>query len=216
MGVNVELQEETIEVVEQENFFGDKYFALFLFVGLLGLLALGLLQLIFLLRSTAVPPPTYFNVTESGALLQEIPMDKPNVDENVLLNWVAEAMMTINTYNFVNYASVIQAAEVYFSKEGYASYKQAIEKFGIIKGIIEKKLVLKATPLDSPHVALGKIFAGRYMWKVKIPMQFKYQSVTFENYGQFEITLIVMRVSTTQSPNGILILKYMLEPKVME
>jgi hypothetical protein len=216
VAVNADPQDEAIEVVEQEKFYGDKYFALFLFVGLLALLSAGLLQLIFLLRSTAAPPPTFFSVTESGALLEEAPLDKPNIDENVLLNWVAEAMMTVNTYNFVNYASAIEAAEAYFSKEGYATYKQFIERSGIVRNLVEKKLVLKATPLDSPHVVLGKVFAGRYMWKVKIPMRFRYQSVRFENYGEFEITLIVMRVPTRESSNGILILKYLLEPRASE
>ena len=77
----------------------------------------------------------------------------------------------------------------------------------------EKKYVLRAIATDAPQVLLEKPFAGRYMWKIRIPMQFRYQNVKTDFGSLFEITLIVMRVPTAQSPNGVLILKYDLELK---
>jgi len=42
-------------------------------------------------------------------------------------------------------------------------------------------------------------------------MRFKYQNVTSETLNPMAITMIVMRVPTTQAPLGVLILKYDLE-----
>ncbi len=94
---------------------------------------------------------------------------------------------------------------------GYTEYQEALHKFKIVEKVLDRKLVLKAMPLDAPHVVLEKVFAGRYMWKIQIPVQLKYQSVGFSDIDQYQITLIVMRVPVSDAPRGILVLKYAME-----
>lgn len=199
------------EVVEQARFYNDKYASILLLLLLLGALGAGLFGLLFLLRSTAFPAPTYFPATDLGQLLQETPLDQANIGDNVLLNWVTEGMMTSHTFNFMSYNAVMTKANEYFTPEGYANYKDALTKLKIIDRVLTKKLVLKATPTDAPQILLEKPFAGRYLWKIRIPMRFRYQNVTSDEMEPMAITIIVMKVPTSQSPTGVLILKYEIE-----
>ena len=140
-------------------------------------------------------------------MLTEQPLDQAGIEDSILMNFVAEAVMFSHTFNFVNYAQVMDGSSIYFTKDGYESYKTALTTAKIIDRLIEQKFVLRAIPTDAPQVLLEKPFAGRYMWKIKIPMRFKYQNVKAEFSELVDITLIVMRVPTTDAPNGVSILK---------
>jgi hypothetical protein len=208
-----ETQESVINetIVEQEKFYRDKYGLVILITLLVAVIGAILAGLIFLLHSTVSPPPTYFKASELHQLIEEVPLDQAGIENNILLNWVTEAVMVSNTFNFVSNPRVIDESIIYFTKDGYDSYKNAFVTNKIIDRVNEKKLVLKATAKDAPQILLEKPLAGRYMWKIKIPMNFRYQSVTTDVSDTVDITMIVMRVPTVESPNGVLILKYDLE-----
>ena len=199
--------------IEQERYHQDKSISIIILVFFSIALTVSLLGLIILLRDSAVPPPIYFNAMPNGALFPEKPLDQPSLEINELLNWITEAMMQSHTLNFIDYNTVLEAASIYFTKEGYESYKNALAAANIMGTVTSKKYVLTAVAKDAPQLLLDKAFAGRYMWKIKIPMQFRYQNFRTNYATLFDITLIVMRVPTEQSPNGVLILKYDLEQK---
>lgn len=212
MGVVQETEETTI-VVEQQRFYQDKSLFLSLTAVLLGILVLGLLALIVLLRGLAVPSPVFFETTALGQLIVEAPLDKPSIETNELLNWITQGMMLANTFNYVDYPAVTETAKALYTKDGFESYLNGLKNSNLVSNVVQQKLVLKATPTDAPQLLLEKPFAGRYMWKIKIPMRFRYQNVTTDMSDLADITLVVMRVPTTQSPNGVSILKYDLELK---
>jgi intracellular multiplication protein IcmL len=207
------IQATETKAIEQERYHEDKSIQIIILALFFIALTVGILGLIILLRDSAVPPPTYFTAMPNGALFPEKPLDQPSLETNELLNWITEAMMESNTFNFIDYNAVMDASSAYFTKEGYESYKNALAATKIIETVVEKKYVLRAVARDAPQLLLEKPFAGRYMWKIKIPMQFKYQNVRTDYGTLVEVTLIVMRVPTAQSPNGVLILKYDLEQK---
>lgn len=203
---------EQYRILEQEKYGSDKILYLILTILLgLGLIA-AFLGIMYLFNLAANPAPAYFKATEQGSLITEAPLENANMETNVLLNWVTEGMMLSNTFNFINYQNILDNAKVYFTKEGYDSYTNALTNVKIVDRVIQKKLVLHAVPSDAPQVLLEKPFAGRYMWKVRVPMNFSYQSVTESYFDAMDVTLIVMRVPTTESENGVLILKYDLNP----
>lgn len=199
------------KIFEQEKFYHDRFFRLVLLLLLTASLSLGAFGVIYLLQDVSSPPPVYFSATDQGRLIEELPLDISNLESNVLLNWVTEAMMASNTFNFVNYQTVLNNARSYYTKEGFDSYNSALVNAKIVDRVVQKKYVLHAVPTDAPQVLLEKPFAGRYMWKIKIPMNFKYQNVSDVFGDPMDITLIVMRVPNSESENGVLILKYDLQ-----
>ncbi len=200
-----------VKAFEREDFYRDKQGHLRLISFLLIVLAVSFGGVIFLLRSLSVPAPLYFSAEATKALVAEAPLDKPSIQKNELLNWVAEGMMKAYTLNFINYQANIDKASVYFTREGFATYQAAFVNTKILERLLADKLVLKAVPTDAPNIIVDEPFAGRYMWKIKLPMRFQYESVTRLFSEMVEVTLIVMRVPTSQSPNGVSILKINLD-----
>lgn len=184
-----------------------------LLVLLLLVLGLGLILLQFnvFLQTFTYPAPVFFKMTAAGALVEEKPLDVSNQPENLLFNWAVQVMMNINTFNFVNYNEVINKATVHFTSEGYKDFKDVLENLKIRQNVVDKKLVLSTMPLDAPHIVLEKVFAGRYMWKIQMPLLFKYSSVGYSSSDQYQATFIVARVPISESSRGIRILKYELK-----
>lgn len=209
----MESLEPTQTMSEQEKFYHDRTYLASIFI--LVMLALGVVTLgtLLLLRGVTSPSPVFFALTDQGQLVQEVPLDQPNMEDNILLDWVAEAVMSINTFNFINYTTVMNESKEYFTSEGYASYQTAMATNKIPDQVVAQKLVMKAAPTDAPQITKAGPFGGRYLWKVKIPMVFRFQNMTLDTFTAIDITLLVLRVPTIQAANGILILKYDLDVK---
>ncbi len=198
----------TKEHTEIALFYQDHYPWIVGCLVLLVALLLLLVQFNLFLSSDLAATPVFFKSTDDGALVSDQPLNISNQPENKLLNGVADSIMRMNTFNFVNYEAIVQGASLFFLPEGYEEYKKSFQTFKIIDKVLAKKMVLLTTPLDAPHVVLEKVFANRYMWKIQIPVQFKYQNVDSESTDRYQITLVVTRVPITESPEGVLILKY--------
>jgi len=207
------LKEENVPVEERERFYHDRIGSLLLLASLAGGLVVIFVILNIFLYTISVPPPAYFQATEQGQILQEPPLDKPNLASNELLNWTVEAMMAAHTFNFMNYSRVLEDAKDYFTPEGYPEYLTAINNVGVLDRLKKDKLVLVSAAVAAPEILKEGPFANRYLWKVKVPLGFNYRNVVTNVVDNVNITLLILRVPTTQSPNGISILKYEIEYK---
>lgn len=198
----------TVVAHQQIKYSHDKLGELMLLLLLMGILAFGLFVSLIVLFHLQSPPPAYFKASERRELIEELPLDKPNLPTNALLNWVTETMMEINTFNFVNAANVIEAARENFTQEGYDSYIKALKDAKVFDDVLNHKYVLRAQAADTPQITKEGVLANHYIWKIKSVMRFEYRNFDESLLNDAEITLLVMRVPTTQAPNGVKILKY--------
>lgn len=201
-------KEDSIGVVGQEKFYSDKLGSLLLMLLLLTGLTVAILGVTLYIHRLKNPAPVFFKSSERGELIPEIPLDQPNMAPNALLNWVTENMMQNFTFNFVNYAKVIESAREDFTTEGYQTYTESLQTSRVLEKVIANKYVLRAQATSSPQITKEGVLANRYLWKIKLTMSFRYKSVTSTVFEDADIILLVMRVPNQQSPYGIKILKY--------
>lgn len=200
--------EKTLKTAYQDKYGADKVFFLVLLFFLLCILAFGILVLGFLLLKNQNPPPVYFVSSERGELITQKALDAPNMPNNELFNWVVESMMAAQTFNFINSERVLENAKQYFTIEGYDSFIKALNNALVISNVRNNKLVMRAQPILPPQITKEGVLANRYLWKIKVSMNFQYRNVTNFYFDKAEIILLVMRVPNEQSPVGIKILKY--------
>ncbi len=205
--------EETVIVEEKERYGTDSMATLSMLTIMMLALGAGLLILLFYMFEIQSPPPAFFKATERGELIPQIPLDKPNMATNALLNWVTENMMQDNTFNFVNYQAVLERARADYTAEGYESFLKALTDAKIIDTVVSNKFIMRASPVSAPQITKEGVLANHYLWKIKLPMQFKYQNMTTGGIDNVEITLLIMRVPTSQSPFGVKILMFNLVNK---
>lgn len=180
----------------------DKYFALIILFFVLFFLTLVTFFWAFYERSLRMPTE-YFPTTLDGKLVETIPLDKPNLSGAALLQWTVEAMTSAYTFNFVDYRKALQTARSYFTQTGYMQYLNELRNFNTIGLVAEKKYVLSVAPTSAPILLKEKVIDGLYTWYVQLPIVITYTSSREETKEYFSITMLVIRVPTTDSPKGV-------------
>lgn len=200
--------EPTEELHEQNKFSIDRLGHLLLLVVLLAGSTLLIFAFLITLQQLRSPPPLFFKASQAAQLIEEIPLDQPGMTANVLFNWLVEGMIDVHSYNFVNYDTRLEAAREYFTSEGYNSFILALQDNKITDRVIDRKYVFRALPTAAPQIIKEGVLANHYLWKIKLPMTFQYRNVTESLFDIADLTLLVVRVPTTQSALGIKILRY--------
>jgi intracellular multiplication protein IcmL len=195
-------------IILRNNFYRDNFRRLVVITLLLICLCLGLSGLVYHF-STSCPRPTYFATTASGDLIKMIPLNEPNLSQGHLLEWASNAAMEAFNYNFVNYRDALQKMRGSFTSTGYDNYIKALHASDNMNSVINKKLVVSAVP-TSPPVVLQEGLAGKvYAWRVQIPLLISYQSANTSLTQNIVLTMLITRLDTLTTPQGIGIAQFM-------
>jgi intracellular multiplication protein IcmL len=194
-------------VVLRNNFYRDNYRRLMLVC--LGLLCLtGALISWGLYERTHKPLPQYFATTYDGKLIPLIPLSEPSLTPNALLQWATEAAQSAYTFNFVNFRKALQDVRIYFTKSGYQYFLKALKDSNNLDAVQTKQMVVSAVPTGAPVILKKGIFNdgspnGVYSWTVELPMELDYRSSTDRFKQNIILTMLITRVSTLESPQGV-------------
>lgn len=154
------------------------------------------------------PKPKYFATYADGKIVPLIPLNQPNVSQASLLQWANTALIAVNTYDFFNYRDALQKASEYFTSDGWQAYLAQLKSSRNLNAVLEKKLVVSAVATQAPVVVREGLLDGIYSWTVQIPILVTYQSASEYSQQSLFVTLLIKRISTLTSPNGIGIASY--------
>jgi len=202
---------DALEIVKhRNNFYRDSYrkvlFSLLIAMFLIVALAVTVFVLII-----ERPSPTYFATTDSGRIIPLIPLDRPNLSSQDVLQWASEAVIAVNSYDFVNFRSAFQASEKYFTSPGWDSFMKALSTSKNLETVQNKKIVVSAVLSGAPIITNRYVIHGRYTWKLQLPMVVSYQSQSETIDQHYLVLLTVERVSTLDNVYGVGISSYVAE-----
>lgn len=206
-------EEPSVLQKEQDRFYRDRLGFVLLLIGLLGAATGFLVFLLITLQSLRDPAPVFFKAGPNAELIQQVPLDQANITPNVLFNWLVQGMISAHSFNFVNYTSRLEAARDFFTSEGYESFTRALGEAKILENVLAKKYVFRGMPTAAPQIIKEGVLANRYLWKVKFPMNFQYRNVGESLFDAADLSILLVRVPTTESPYGVKILRYELDIK---
>lgn len=197
-------------VRNRNDFYRDNYRkivgALLFFVLIITVLVAALIYIV-----TNPPQPRYFATTVDGRIKPLVPLDQPNIAQAALLQWAATAAVAAYTYNFVNYRQALQATSASFTPDGWSAFMEALDSSNNLNAVIAKKLVVSAVATGAPVILQQGILEGRYSWRIQMPMLITYQSASQFSRQSILVTLLITRVSTLNSPEGIGISQFIAE-----
>lgn len=148
------------------------------------------------------PIPFYYAASDEN-LTRMIPLNQPNLTTNAVLHWATYAAAAALTFNFHNYPQVFQDVRVYFTPKGYDNFLSALKTAHTIENIVKKQLAVYAVLTDNPIILReGPAPGGSYAWQIEFPMLLTYESER-ENKQHIIITLLIVRVPTSESVTGI-------------
>lgn len=156
------------------------------------------------------PVPTYFATNESGTLNELIPLDVPYVSQELLLSFADQAAVTAYSFDFLNYELQLSQAKKYFTPAGFDNFIQALQNSGNLKVVQDKRLVVKAVITEVPVILKEGILPGtyQYAWQVQVPMLVQYISASEKIEQPITATLLIVRVSTLDTRQGIAIASF--------
>jgi len=194
---------DALEVVKnRNNFYRDSYRKLLLMLLMSVLAIIGLIvAVVFLVMSR--PSPTYFATTDSGRMIPLIPLNQPNLSDKTLLQWASQAVVSVYSYNFVNFRQVFQTNEKYFTTGGWNDFLNALKSSRNLQTVQQKKLIVSAVLSGAPIISSKHLLSGRYTWRVQMPVLVTYQSMSEQFNSSYLITLTIQRVSTLDNIYGV-------------
>ncbi len=200
-------------VVIRNEFYRDGYRSLLKLTLIQSVVILGLIGAMYYVISVHQPEHRYFATTEDGRLVPMVPLNRPNLSAPALMSWVAQATTEVMTFGFSDYRRRLQEASRNFTKRGWESFTQALQRSRIIEMVEVNQQVLTAAPKGAPILESEGLVAGRYQWVVQVPLILTYQSGARTQNTGLLVTVVVVRVPRLESPNGVGIEQWVAVPR---
>lgn len=200
------------QVILRNDFYRDNYRRMMTLCLLLLFTIVALIGFSAFLYTTR-PTPQYFATTPDGKLIDMIPLDQPNLQTNTLLQWATTAATSAYNFNFVNYKQALQEVGQYFTQPGYESFLKALKASNNLEAVKVKKLVVSAVPTGTPVILKKGVIksTNQFGWEVQMPMLISYQSANDLLKQDILVTLLIVRISTLESPDGVGIERFIVE-----
>jgi intracellular multiplication protein IcmL len=181
------------------------YFALSAF--LLSLVVIAVLAWVVMYLVENPTPPLYFATDNVGRLIEIIPVDRPNMPTEEVIDWVVEAVEASYTYDFVNYRQQLQGVQRYFTTYGWTRYREALRASNNIIGLTQRKMIFTASVIERPKVIAQGLLGGAYAWKMQMPLLVTYMLPPYDDQAKFSnplmVTVVVQRQSVLEGYKGL-------------
>jgi intracellular multiplication protein IcmL len=129
------------------------------------------------------------------------------------MSWVAQASTEVMTFGFNDYRRRLQESSRNFTRRGWESFTQALQKSRIIEMVEANQQVVTAAPAGAPILESEGVVAGRYQWIIQLPLVLTYQSGSRTKSDTLLVTVVVVRVPRLESSNGVGIEQWIAVPR---
>lgn len=197
------MTEDALTVVSLRNeFYRDSYRKVMIILLISVFLNMALGTLLYYMISHP-PAPKYFATSINGRITPIYALDEPNQSDPSVSQWAIQAAIASFTYNFVDYRKNLQAASEFFTAEGWLNFMQALGSSNNLAAVKAKKLIASAVATGAPVIMQKGLLNGRWSWRIQMPILVTYQSPSVFTQNSYTVTMLIQRVSTLNSPQGI-------------
>ncbi len=207
-----ESDDQLIAVNIRNQFYKDNARRVLMLMMLSFAINIGLVSVLYYMVSNP-PQPKYFATSINGRITPLFPLDEPNQSDAAVLQWATQAAIASFSYNFVNYRTELQAASEFFTPKGWTQFMNALKESNNLEAVRAKKLIVSAVAKGAPIILRKGILSGRYAWRIQLPLLITYQSASEYSQTEDVVRMTIMRVSTLNSPRGIGIAQFVVEPQ---
>lgn len=199
-------------IVIRNDFYRDGYRTLLKIALAEAVVIIGMILVMFYVVSVNQPQNRYFATTNDGRLVPMVALSEANLSTPALMSWSAQSATEVMTFGFHDYRRRLQEASRNFTRVGWASFTSALEKSRIMEMVEANQQVVTAAPRSAPVLISEGVANGRYQWQIEIPMVITYQAGSQRRADNLIVTLLIVRVSKLESPNGVGIEQWIARP----
>lgn len=199
-------------VIVRNEFYRDGYRSLLRIAIIEAVIILGLIVAMYMIIEVHQPENRYFATTEDGRLIPTVPLSDPNLSNPALMSWSAQAATEVMTFGFNDYKRRLQESSRNFTRTGWATFTNALDRSRIIEMVEASQQVVSATPSSAPILISEGVDRGVYQWIVDVPLTIKYQSGSSVRGDNLLVKLVIVRVPKLESSNGVAINQWLATP----
>lgn len=193
------------------NWYKKQYYIAMKLVLCLGA-SLGISLCIIAVLLLNAPSPVYYAATPDLRLAPLIPLDRPVLTQQGLLNWVSETVTNAVSLDFLEWREKLSKVREHFDDAAFKSFMQALESSGMLAMVKEKRLSISAVITQAPVIIASGLISGKATWKIEFPMVISYESSQGVETTQHLIaSVLVRRASTITTPRGVVIQQIILK-----
>lgn len=124
------------------------------------------------------PKYRYIPTTNNTAVCEVSPESDPRVTPATLTEYAKDAVVNVNSYDYVNYRSRLEAATAkYFTGEGRRQYMASLDSSGNLDKVIKGRLILRSMAINTPQLEeQGRKPTGQRFWIVHVPTSIEFYS----------------------------------------
>lgn len=200
-------------VIIRNEFYRDGYRSLLKISLIQVVVILGLIGAMYFVIQTHQPENRYFATTEDGRLVPMIALSEPNMSVPALMSWVAQSSTEVMTFGFNDYRRRLQESSRNFTRRGWESFTQALQRSRIIEMVEANQQVVTAVPQGAPILESQGLVNGRYQWIVQLPIVLTYQAGSRSRNDSLLVTVVIVRVPRLESANGVGIEQWIAVPR---
>lgn len=145
--------------------------------------------------ATTTSQTTVTTTTNSNA-----PLNQPNMSDDSILSWAADAAKAAYSYDFKNYSLQMQNNQKFFTSPGWTAFMTALNKSNNLRIVQDKKLVASAVVVGKPTLIKKGVKSGIYFWRVEVPLLATYESESRLIKQNLTVNILITR---TNKGNGI-------------
>ena len=190
-------------VVVRNEFYKDRYRTLVKIAFLEAIAIVGLILSMVTLITVHQPQNVYFATTEDGRQVPMIPLSRPNLSKPALLSWATQAATEVMTFGFNDYRRRLQEASRHFTRLGWLSFTQALQRADLINAVRENRQAISAAPRSAPILLSEGVRNGRFQWEIRLPLNVTTSYGSGSKSDVWDVRLVIVRVPTLESPNGV-------------
>ena len=158
------------------------------------------------------PTPRYFAATPDLRLAPLIPLDKPVLSQQGLLNWVTETISNAVSLDFLEWREKLSNTRENFEEAAYKSFLAALQSSGILDMIRDKRLSASAVVTRAPVISASGLVGGIMTWKVEFPLILSYESSQgVDSTQRLAATVMAASAPTVLTPRGVVIQQVVLK-----
>ena len=158
------------------------------------------------------PTPRYFAATPDLRLAPLVPLDKPLLTQQGLLNWVTETICNAVSLDFLEWREKLESLRPHFDDAAYKSFLASLQSSGVLDMIREKRLSASAVATRAPVIIASGLVGGKATWRIEFPIVVSYESSQgVESTQKLLATVLVCRASTAKTPRGVVIQQVVLK-----
>ena len=180
--------------------------------------ACALLLAFFLLYLVLYPQKQDLYSTSINNQVQPLtPLSMPNQSDKTIINWASEAAIAAYNFNFFNADDSLQTIKRYFTDEGWEQFSAAVQSSNVLSEVKAKRIIVSAVATSTPVILEKGMLNGRFSWRVQLPILITYSaSGSAPTAPIYPVTMLINRISTLESPQGIGISQFIVGSNILE